>query len=240
METWEKHSIDLYTLAKDIEEKLYLQEESYKSSFYYAFNPRLQFLLCGNTDEEQAKLLRKLISKGMITVEERKPPSNLPIQFLSESCLRNKNGKIYNLTINPKVFNREYKVLRKYYDSTNRDINHISLPTVIAKVNDDFLIHQGNIISYKGKIIELEPQSRKVIVLIMLRSKENSFTSSELITDECLDEKYKLKVASKEGAIKAYIARTISDARAKFRIATNQSKKNYFPNQRGIGYTFIS
>lgn len=116
-----------------------------------------------------------------------------------------------------------------------------SLPALDTKVSDKFSIHKGNLISYNGHLIELEPQVSKIVALVMERSVRGLYTSHETIIDECLSEDYLAKAgkSSDEQLVFKYVRRCLSDARSSFRTATNSNKdKNFFPNKSGIGYTF--
>ncbi len=89
------------------------------------------------------------------------------------------------------------------------------LPAVVTVITDKFTIHHKNIISYEGRAIELEPQTRKIVSMIMRRSANKLYTDTETLIDEYLDENYKERVSNKNDATSKYVARCISDARTK-------------------------
>lgn len=109
------------------------------------------------------------------------------------------------------------------------------------RITDKFRVHKNSLISYEGRWVELEPQVSKIVALIMERSINDLYTSTETIIDTCLSEAY-LEKASKskdEDLVFKYVRRCISDARSSFRAATNAGKeKDYFPNKSGVGYIF--
>jgi hypothetical protein len=104
-----------------------------------------------------------------------------------------------------------------------------SLPPVECDLENDFRVHKSNIISYKNKEIILEPQVRNVIALIMRRSKDDHHTTYDNMLD-CL-------VNSRSEQAYADIRRNVSRARAIFKSTTGKDH-DFFPNKRGIGYTF--
>ncbi len=117
----------------------------------------------------------------------------------------------------------------------------VTLPEVVAKINDLFSVHQGNLISYKGRLVELEPQVSKIVALVIKRSVNGQYTSPEIIIDECLSEDYlsKAEKSNDEDLVYKYVRRCLSDARSSFRAATSSEKdKNFFPNKPGVGYIF--
>ena len=126
-------------------------------------------------------------------------------------------------------------------DSTNETENLIPLPPTTLKFDDKFSVHQANVISYRGQIVELEPQVRKMIAFIMERSSEGLYTSLDAIIDSCLSEQYltKAEKSQNEDLVPNYIRRSISKARSSFRAATNSEQgKNYLPSKSGVGYIF--
>jgi hypothetical protein len=121
-------------------------------------------------------------------------------------------------------------------------ISNTALPAVVSKVTDEFSVHESNLISYKGRLIELEPQVGKIVALVMERSVNGQYTSSENIVDECLSEEYlaKAEKSDDEDLVFKYVRRCVSDARSSFRAAAKSKKdKNFFPNKAGVGYTFV-
>lgn len=115
-----------------------------------------------------------------------------------------------------------------------------ALPPIKVKINDDFILHEQNVISYRGRAINLQPQTRKIAATIIERSTSGLFTNAEYITDHCLSEEYLERAGTgSENLIPTYIKRSISEARGKLRTATHSDKdKNFFPHTPGIGYTF--
>lgn len=114
-----------------------------------------------------------------------------------------------------------------------------NLPKVRTVVTNNFSVHTANLISYNGKMIELEPQVRKIIAFIMERYKDDLYTSLEDIVDNCLSEEYLEKAARNPNLVPDYVRRCISRARSSFRVITGSEKaKDFFPNKRGAGYIF--
>ncbi len=125
--------------------------------------------------------------------------------------------------------------------STNELQGLIPLPPTVLKFNNKFSIHQANVISYKGQVVELEPQVRKMIAFIMERSSKGLYTSLDTIIDSCLSEQYLAKAgkSKNEDLVPNYIRRSISKARSSFRASTNSGQeKDYLPSKSGIGYIF--
>lgn len=119
--------------------------------------------------------------------------------------------------------------------------NSSALPVIVTKVRGEFSVHDSNLVSYRGRLVELEPQVSRIVTLIMERSVRGMYTSSESIIDECLSEGYlsKAEKSSDEDLVFKYIRRCVSDARSSFRVATNSERnKNFFPNKAGVGYIF--
>ncbi len=114
MYRWQMQLADLYTLANDILENLMQQRHGYKSRFYYAFNPQLRFLLGGSSEVEQTKLLRQLADKGMLELEEKEVPADLPDDFISRNALKDKSAKTFYLKIEPTKFGEECEKLDAY------------------------------------------------------------------------------------------------------------------------------
>jgi hypothetical protein len=115
------------------------------------------------------------------------------------------------------------------------------LPPTVLKFDDKFSIHEADVITYDGQIVELEPQVRKMIAFIMKRSAKGLYTTLDSIIDSCLSEQYlaKAEKSHNEDLVANYIRRSISKARGSFRIATNTGqKKDYLPSKSGIGYIF--
>jgi DNA-binding winged helix-turn-helix (wHTH) protein len=114
-----------------------------------------------------------------------------------------------------------------------------ALPKLTMTVNDDFSIHAGDVLSYRGKIISLQPQTSRIIRLIMERAITEQYTPSQMIVDECLGEDYLDRNANSPDRVYTYVRRCISEARKTFLSMTGKEKdKNFFPNKPGVGYTF--
>ncbi|HVI69263.1 MAG TPA: hypothetical protein VM581_02295 [Magnetospirillaceae bacterium] len=112
------------------------------------------------------------------------------------------------------------------------------LPKVSKKINDDFSLHVQNIISYRGRSINLEPQARKIAAAIIERSSEKLYTDTKYLIDNCLSEDYLERVSDQNNDPAAqYIKRYVSTIRAKFRIITH-SDQDFFPHAAGLGYKF--
>lgn len=126
-------------------------------------------------------------------------------------------------------------------DSTNEIKNLTPLPPTTLRFDDKFSVHQADVISYKGQIVELEPQVRKMIAFIMERSSRGLYTNLDAIIDSCLSEQYlaKTEKSKNEDLVPNYIRRCISKARGSFRAATNSGQdKDYLPSKSGVGYIF--
>lgn len=115
-------------------------------------------------------------------------------------------------------------------NSNLHDTTQIRLPNIKFNVGNDFAVHKNNIISYKGNEIPLEHQVARFIAFIMKRSRNNYFTTTEMLVDKFLsDERY--------GQPEKYVIKIISEARKEFKTAT-KTDINFFPNKRSFGYTF--
>ncbi len=117
----------------------------------------------------------------------------------------------------------------------------IPLPPVSKKITESFTVHESNLISHDGRLIELEPQVSTIIALIMERSVSGQYTPLTTIIDQCLSEEYlsKAEKSSDEQLVYKYIRRCVSDARSSFRAITQSDKnKDFFPNKPNVGYIF--
>ena len=110
-------------------------------------------------------------------------------------------------------------------------ITPMPLPKVLHQLGDDFAVHDQNILSYKGKEINLEAQEAKVLATIMRRSKDGIYTSARYISVEVL------KGESDSLKPEAYVRKIVSNGRKAFRTAT-QSDTNYFEIKHSVGYKF--
>lgn len=181
------------------------------------------------------KLLRQLADKSMLEFNEEEIPEDIPDDFFSSAALQDRCGKIIYITIVPDTFNEQFETLSKY--KPKKTVERPPLPKIITEMKP-FLIHDKDIISYKGRPIEIQFQQRKIAALIMRRSNQQLYTSLQTIIDECLDEEYLRKVATKENAPENYIRRTIHELVKAFQVATDEPNKRYFINTYGTGYIF--
>lgn len=120
-------------------------------------------------------------------------------------------------------------------DSLTGIISSETLPPETFKVNDSFSIHEGNIISYKGKEILLEPQERRFAALLLHNTPGQYICRDDLLING-LHESYVENSESSKN-LQQRITDTVSQLRSKFKNATG-IKKNYFPNKTGVGYKF--
>lgn len=118
----------------------------------------------------------------------------------------------------------------------------INLPEKILDYDDNFSVHQSNIVSYKGRRLALEPQVGRIATFIIDRASRGLYTTMENIIDNCISEDYlsKAEKSSDDQLVYKYIRRCVSDARKTFRAYTESDEnKNHFPNVSGTGYTFV-
>ncbi len=111
-----------------------------------------------------------------------------------------------------------------------------TLPPVVAEITPSFSIHKGNLISYNGKEIILEPQPRRIAARVMTNFAAGRHTPPEEITNDILSESY-MEKAKTSKQVKQRVTDSIYELRAAFKTATG-TDKNRFPNTRGVGYTF--
>lgn len=114
------------------------------------------------------------------------------------------------------------------------------LPPTKLRINDDFILHAQNVISYRGRAISLEPQARKIAAVIMERSAQGLYTDSEYLIDNTLSDEYLERIAKQDdNPASKYIQRYTSGLRSKFRTITHSEKeKDFFPHRVGLGYKF--
>ena len=105
------------------------------------------------------------------------------------------------------------------------------LPPLVADIGGGFAIHEGNIIVFEGKEIELEKRLRNVATEIMKRTQKGQYTSKEYVADNLLDDNHDYDLPYD------YAVKLVSATRKAFRNQLN-SKHDYFPVKSGIGYKF--
>lgn len=107
---------------------------------------------------------------------------------------------------------------------SNLQEHKLSKP-IFTVPNTKFSVHDAWRISYDNQEIVMQPQIRKIAAYIMENSIQNRITTPQMITDH--------NMANTEYNASDNICR----ARTAFKNATKQNK-NFFPNERNIGYRF--
>ncbi len=112
-------------------------------------------------------------------------------------------------------------------DKQSDNLQGTALSEPILVVQDTgFCIHDAWRISYENKEITMQPQVRKIAALIMENSTYGRVTSAQSLIDQNMaDTTYNVND-------------NVSRARVAFKNATRQDK-NFFPNERNVGYRFI-
>ena len=134
------------------------------------------------------------------------------------------------MSLNSKLTS-ESRALKKRIPASKSVGTTAPLPEVLTKLGDDFAVHKGHVISYRGQEIPLELQVAKVVAYIMQRSAKNDYTPISMLSAEVLYDDHDYEEPEK------YIVKMVSDARREFKNFI-KTQHNYFPNKRGYGYLF--
>lgn len=230
--------MDLLTLAEDIQHNHFLQDHGHKGRFYYTFSPKLHYQQPIRTKADKIKMIKKLVRKGaLVEYVEKTPTARTPDELKSSNTHQYKDATVL-LRVAPVQLAELIRSLQPYRQAI-MDAEKPILPPIRIEVTKDFIIHENDLVSYRGRLIDLEPQASQIAIHIMERSKQGLFTATKSIIDNCLSEKYLERIASTQDEERPYkyVRRRISEIRKIFRTAT-RTDSNYFVSQGNKGYIF--
>jgi hypothetical protein len=213
-----------YSLAHSVK-NIVQQLEDLSKMFEVSSIPYNFKLITDESDNDYLNAFKNLGQKKVIKVKSSKIMEGVPSSTLNLSIVVS-----YNPLLGKKLMGT---VPTKPNDSIDAgNAGYTLLPPVISNISGGYAVHEGNIISYKGKEIILEKRLGDLAAAIMKRSEKGLYTSKEYIANEVIDENKDYE------APQDYAVKLVSRVRKAFQSQLDP-KHDYFKPRSGYGYKFI-